>query len=714
MTYVIASPEPTSGNNVWSISNLPPGVTSTIQVYVNVASVLPVSTVLTNTVRVGGPKLATAVFTATTSANSVPDVKISKLDSADPVRVGDVILYTIQYRNDGTAPVNGVRITETYPSKVTFLSANPAPDIGNNIWLTDTLDAGDFHLIFVSVQVNNPIPDLTILSNTITIDSNETAPFSANEVTLVRSPALTLTKSASSATPAANSPLTYTLRYTNTGTTHASSVVVTDAVPANTTYLSCAPGAACSQFGGTVTWNLGDVLSQTGGLLTMTVDVNNNLDNGTRITNTARIVASAENVSAFVRITQTVTSAPVLGLAKSDGRPSAAANDVLTYTLAYSNAGNARAQNVVITDRIPSNVIFVNCLPACTAMGGGVYSFTTPGTVNAGADGAVTLTVRVSPTLPAGLRAITNTARIRTTTAGDDPANNLAQDVDDISTVPVLDLGVAFTSTTPYPTKIITYTLRYTNTSDMDTTGVVVSATKSPYVSYVPSGSSVWTFAGGDVYTYSVGNLAARASGVLTYIVNLPYPFTAEMEAFTNTFAMQDDGPGGITVSTDITNTLLGVPDLVIQSVSVSPGSVTYGTKFTATVVLRNEGTGVACNPKNGCGAFTLDLFYDPSPVPPSLGFTGYGDPYGVVSPLGPGMTTTKVFANLSFTGTQDFILYFKVDNWDCANGTPCIPDYANHGLVPESDELNNVYGPVVLSDALSNRIYIPLVLKNH
>ena len=53
--------------------------------------------------------------------------------------------------------------------------------------------------------------------------------------------------------------------------------------------------------------------------------------------------------------------------------------------------------------------------------------------------GAVTISARLAPTLPAGLRAITNTAAISTSTGGDALTNNIAQDVNDISTRPVLE-----------------------------------------------------------------------------------------------------------------------------------------------------------------------------------------------------------------------------------------------------------------------------------
>ncbi|MGH2593691.1 MAG: hypothetical protein ACRDGG_09280, partial [Anaerolineae bacterium] len=47
-TYLIASPPPTTGDNVWSLGDLPAGASGTIVVLVTVANELPVGTTLTN------------------------------------------------------------------------------------------------------------------------------------------------------------------------------------------------------------------------------------------------------------------------------------------------------------------------------------------------------------------------------------------------------------------------------------------------------------------------------------------------------------------------------------------------------------------------------------------------------------------------------------------------------------------------------------------
>jgi uncharacterized repeat protein (TIGR01451 family) len=484
-SYNLAAPLPTGGNNVWSIGNVVPGGSAAIVVSLRVAGSMPVGSVLTDVVTIGAAKSATATYTLTTPVVSAPVLNVSVSENRDPVRVGQSLVYVIQYRNNGNSEAHDVRITETYPSEVTFESAIPAPvltpTLGTHVWLPGELPPGGSGSIIVTVRVHSPLPDLTVINNRVDISSVEQpTPAIATESTLAQSPILALAKQSNVASPQANSLLTYTLLYTNSGSTYATSVVVTDVLPGHTTFQDCAPiGCVYNPLTRKVTWNPGGAASQEVESLTLTLAVANNLLAGTLLTNTAGLVA-AENIAAATSLTNVIASQPILNLMISNGVSGVAADDVLTYTLAYFISGNSPAQNVVITNHIPSPATFVGCSNNCLSPETGVYSFA-PGTVNAGSGGVVTLSVEVSGTLPAGLRNITATALITTTTPTVELFGNSSQDVDAITTSPILTLTVDYDSSVPVEGKIITYTLTYTNTSRMDTTGVVFTVTRSPY-----------------------------------------------------------------------------------------------------------------------------------------------------------------------------------------------------------------------------------------
>ncbi|PYT16815.1 MAG: hypothetical protein DMF51_03805, partial [Acidobacteria bacterium] len=91
---------------------------------------------------------------------------------------------------------------------------------------------------------------------------------------------------------AAGANLTYTLSYSNTGSAGATGVILSDTVPANTTFVSATGGGSLST--GVVTWSIGSLAAGASGSVTLTVRVNSPLANGTAISNGTYSIDSAE------------------------------------------------------------------------------------------------------------------------------------------------------------------------------------------------------------------------------------------------------------------------------------------------------------------------------------------------------------------------------------------------------------------------------------
>src|SRR5262249_53537427 len=96
-------------------------------------------------------------------------------------------------------------------------------------------------------------------------------------------PTLTIAASEAPDPVAAGGNLTYTITYGNPGPGSAPGVVIPDAVPANTTFVSATGGGALS--GGTVTWTIGTLAAGASGSVQMVVKVASPLANGTILTN---------------------------------------------------------------------------------------------------------------------------------------------------------------------------------------------------------------------------------------------------------------------------------------------------------------------------------------------------------------------------------------------------------------------------------------------
>ncbi|HEV8202265.1 MAG TPA: fibronectin type III domain-containing protein, partial [Candidatus Polarisedimenticolia bacterium] len=144
-------------------------------------------------------------------------------------------------------------------------------------------------------------------------------------------PLLTLSIGESPDPVQAGADLTYTLSYANTGSASATSVVVTDTVPANTTFVSANAGGVRS--GSTVTWSIGAVAAGGTGSVQLVAHVASPLANGTTLGNSGATIDSAQTTPVTAATaTTTVSSAPVLAISKTDGPDPVAAGANLTYT----------------------------------------------------------------------------------------------------------------------------------------------------------------------------------------------------------------------------------------------------------------------------------------------------------------------------------------------------------------------------------------------
>jgi uncharacterized repeat protein (TIGR01451 family) len=106
------------------------------------------------------------------------DLEISKVDSPDPVTVGDNLTYTITVTNRGPDAATNVVVTDTLPSGVTFVSASPGCVHSTGVVTCNlgNIPAGGFVTITIVVTVTAP----GTISNTATVTSDTLDPNTAN------------------------------------------------------------------------------------------------------------------------------------------------------------------------------------------------------------------------------------------------------------------------------------------------------------------------------------------------------------------------------------------------------------------------------------------------------------------------------------------------------------------------------------------------------
>ncbi|MEE9617580.1 MAG: PKD domain-containing protein [Anaerolineae bacterium] len=167
----------------------------------------------------------------------------------DLIGPNQLFTYTLTMTNPGGLPLYNVVVTETYDTSTTYQWADPPPTSGNNVWRFSRLTSNSTQLITITVQVGASAPDHTVLTNTAQINADDISPITVTETTTVLHPQFSIAKQAASDPAQSFRPFTYTLTISNSGGS-ATSVVITDALPAGANYVS-----GGSYAGGVVTWS---------------------------------------------------------------------------------------------------------------------------------------------------------------------------------------------------------------------------------------------------------------------------------------------------------------------------------------------------------------------------------------------------------------------------------------------------------------------------
>ncbi len=561
------------GNCIANVGTTNGNASSSIVIAFAVNSSLPSgTTTITNTARLGddganGAEANPNDNTAqdTTPINAAPILQIAKSDGGVTATPGGNIVYTITFTNTGNIGAANVTISDTLPANTGFVGASDGGTFasGRVTWNVGALAMSASGTRVITVSVNTPLPAgaLTI-TNTAAITSTEiSTPITGVDTTPVNvTHDLTITKNDGGVSVTPGNVVTYTLRYTNANTSNiaAANVLLTETVPSNTTFAgptgtwSCSIGAPA---GTTCLRNIGTLGVGGNGLVQFAVRVNSSLPGGTTtITNTASIgddgTSGAESSMSnnTAQDTTPITIAPDLTITKTDGGGSALAGGTITYTLWYTNNGFVAATNVMIVDTVPNETTFVGPPAWGCAVGAsaGTQCPRNVGTLNIGASGSVTFTVRVNNPVTPGATTITNTVRISDDGANGadlNPSNNVYTRTTPIA-APALSLSKSANVATIGAGGTITYTLRYTNTGSAAATNVVLTDTVP--ISTTRTGGAGWSCpigsGAGTICTQTIGTLGVGASSSAQFIVTAVNPIPPSVTQIANTATIADDG----------------------------------------------------------------------------------------------------------------------------------------------------------------------------
>ena len=256
---------------------------------------------VTNTATVFGaqndPNVGDNSDSATVEIGDVfADLSIEKAASNDEVSIGDIVVFTLQVRNNGPATSTNVVITDSLPSNLDFLAAvsttGSCDETGNVVTCElGDLGNGEGAVVFIDAEATAAGEAVNVASVAGDELDPEESDNTASATVLVNAPAplesdLSITKTASDNHVLAGEHVVFTIQVLNMGLGTSTDVVVTDALPSRLAFVSAvSTTGVCGETGNVVICELGDLADGEGAEILIEVEA---LRSGTAV-NTAEV-----------------------------------------------------------------------------------------------------------------------------------------------------------------------------------------------------------------------------------------------------------------------------------------------------------------------------------------------------------------------------------------------------------------------------------------
>ncbi len=392
--------------------------------------------------------------------------------------------------------------------------------------------------------------------------------------------------------------IVYSLVVKNNGPDDATSIVVTDVIPAELSYISNTCGASYDGGSTTLTWNIASLADQASDSCDVSVTVNqaatcDDISNTATVVSTDQTTADPEASNNSASDTVHVLNAD-LDVTKIVDNATPNTGDTVKFTITVNNSGPDSANNVVVTDLLPAGLSY----DSDTASQGSYVSGTgiwAVGTLASGVD--ETLEINAIVTATAGT-SVSNTAVAVAKEKDCDPDDN----DDEISlTVQSADVFIVkdVNDATPNVTDTITYTLTVGNNGPDTATNVVVTDTLQAGVTYISNDCGA-NDAGAPTIVWTIASLAMNAGAVCNIQASIDTGTGGTLiDNIATVDADQDDPDDGN--NTDNASITPQQANLSIVK-TVDNNTPNAGTNVTYTLEVTNNG------PTNATGVVVTDV----------------------------------------------------------------------------------------------------------
>ena len=451
-------------------------------------------------------------------------------------------------------------------------------------------------LSFNNLVQDNSLDGVTAITTSPDGNYIYTAALFSNAISAfsTKSTDLEVTLTASARVPI-NSPLTYTITVNNKGSEPANGIILVDTLPAGVTFAPAQSSQGCSYDANTnqVTCSLGELQPQTTTAATITVItpatvITNTLTNQVVVTSNQADGNLANNIAEkSTQLSETVSKVD-LKTEMTSNLETASINSSLIYTVTTTNLGPDLANNVVVTSTLPTGVTYdteANKNLPCTNNASKVTCQLGSLTVNQPNLVPIHVTTSQTP------GTVTFTAEVTSDDFDTVSANNNASKAVTIANLQfdlvIVDV-VANPNTGINVGSDLTYSVTIANNGATQASGVTLTTTLPPQVSYISS-TPVCTHVGGQV-TCELGTLNANAN---QQVVITARALQLSTNSISNTFLVNGSGQ-----DTNSSNNSKGVTlgsivgqfaDIVV-TVADGGKTVLVGSPMTYTITVANNG----------------------------------------------------------------------------------------------------------------------------
>ncbi|WP_026423909.1 CARDB domain-containing protein [Actinokineospora inagensis] len=465
------------------------------------------------------------------AVNNSTDVSLTKT-APSQITAGQDITWNLAVHVDGPSDARDVVVVDPLPKGVTPVTADPACAIDNGTVRCPlgNLTQGTDRTLTITAHVDpdfggdqlDNAASVTTSSNDSDV-TNDTATASTDVRKVVD---LGIDKTLSPQPVVPGQQATFTLEVVDFGPSTATNVLVTDPIGAGMTPVSATSTLGdCAINGQIVTCTPGTVTTDDDVFITIVVDIDPAFVPN-EVSNTATVVSDvtdADPSDNTVSIAGSAAPLTDLTIGMTADQTGYHPGDPITWLLTITNNGSSQARGVVVTDQLPASVGNVTVPTGCTLTGRALVC----SLADLAAGDSTTLTVTGVVNADATSGTILNTASVASSTAEQNPSDNLAGTTSTLNAQADLVVGKAVENGPVVAGKDTTWLITVQNVG----TG---AAADVQLTDALPSGATYSSATGGtctatdDVVHCSIGTVAAGTTTTVRVVAAIDPGFDGD------------------------------------------------------------------------------------------------------------------------------------------------------------------------------------------